>query len=146
MTFSARAAVVAGLVLAGCRDRAGGSPSDSGCPGELVAHDHRPHHGGMVGMVGDFHLEVVAESGRIRVYVTDVCRAPLPPPERGTVVVEGEAGAGAPVERPLVARGAEYLEGDDAATPRPYLATIRMRLGSFDIDMAFPFAATGGDR
>jgi len=42
-------------------------------------HDHTPHHGGVVAMVGMRHLEAVAaRNGRLRVYVTDVWRRPLP--------------------------------------------------------------------
>ena len=42
-------------------------------------HDHTPHHGGVVAMVGMLHLEaVVARDGRLRVYLTDVWRRPLP--------------------------------------------------------------------
>src|SRR5437773_12049650 len=42
-------------------------------------HDHTPHHGGVVAMVGMRHLEAVAApEGRLRVYLTDVWRRPLP--------------------------------------------------------------------
>src|SRR5262249_59882936 len=42
-------------------------------------HDHTPHHGGVVAMVGMLHLEAVAaRDGRVRVYLTDVWRRPLP--------------------------------------------------------------------
>src|SRR5439155_489423 len=42
-------------------------------------HDHTPHHGGVVAMVGMRHLEAVAaRDGSVRVYLTDVWRRPLP--------------------------------------------------------------------
>src|SRR5262249_47224424 len=42
-------------------------------------HDHTPHHGGVVAMIGMLHLEAVAaRDGRVRVYLTDVWRRPLP--------------------------------------------------------------------
>jgi len=41
-------------------------------------HDHTPHHGGVVTMVGMQHLEAVAADGRFRVYLSDVWRRPLP--------------------------------------------------------------------
>ena len=42
-------------------------------------HDHTPHHGGVVAMVGMLHLEAVASpAGTIRVYLSDVWRRPLP--------------------------------------------------------------------
>src|SRR5262245_18684983 len=41
-------------------------------------HDHTPHHGGVVTMVGMRHLEAVAAAdGTVRVYPTDVWRRPL---------------------------------------------------------------------
>ena len=41
-------------------------------------HDHTPHHGGVVTMVGLRHLEAVAvPDGRVRVYVSDVWRRPV---------------------------------------------------------------------
>jgi hypothetical protein len=53
------------------------TPESRGRPG---LHDHTPHHGGVVTMVGLRHLEAVAESGgRVRVYLTDVWRRPLSP-------------------------------------------------------------------
>src|SRR6266446_7008364 len=40
-------------------------------------HDHTPHHGGVVGMAGDLHLEALAApDGRVRVYLTDFWRRP----------------------------------------------------------------------
>lgn len=42
-------------------------------------HDHTPHHGGLVAMVGALHLEAVARTdGRVHVYLTDLWRRPLP--------------------------------------------------------------------
>src|SRR5262249_49175848 len=42
-------------------------------------HDHTPHHGGVVAMVGMIHLEAkAAPSGRIELYLTDLWRRPLP--------------------------------------------------------------------
>src|SRR5438552_13284781 len=62
------------LALAACgRDEA--STSVTPRPG---LHDHTPHHGGVVTMVGMQHLEAVATDGRFRVYLTDVWRRPLP--------------------------------------------------------------------
>jgi len=44
-----------------------------------AGHHHRSHHGGVVGMVGDEHLEALAlSSGRILVYLSDLGREPLP--------------------------------------------------------------------
>ena len=41
-------------------------------------HDHTPHHGGVVAMIGMRHLEAVAApDGAVRVWVTDVWRRPV---------------------------------------------------------------------
>jgi WD40 repeat protein len=47
--------------------------------GELVfGHHHNPHHGGIVGMVGEYHVEaLVARDGTVRAYVSDMARRPL---------------------------------------------------------------------
>jgi hypothetical protein len=43
-----------------------------------TAHaDHAPRHGGILGMVGDHHLEVVRRDGSVEVYVTDAYRRPI---------------------------------------------------------------------
>lgn len=42
-------------------------------------HDHTPLQGGMVVMIGDLHLEVLArKEGEVRVYLTDAFRRPVP--------------------------------------------------------------------
>ena len=52
------------------------TPVAEGRPG---LHDHTPHHGGVVAMVGMIHLETVATAeGRVRVYLSDIWRRPLP--------------------------------------------------------------------
>jgi hypothetical protein len=49
-------------------------------PAKVDTHDHTPRHGGIVGMAGaDMHLEgVAAPDGRVRLYLTDAAREPLP--------------------------------------------------------------------
>jgi hypothetical protein len=43
-----------------------------------TAHaDHGARHGGVLGMVGDVHIEVVRRAGRIEVYPSDAYRRPL---------------------------------------------------------------------
>ena len=43
-----------------------------------TAHgDHAPRHGGVLGMVGDLHVEVVRRSGVIEVHPSDAYRRPL---------------------------------------------------------------------
>lgn len=40
-------------------------------------HDHTPRHGGVVGMSGTRHVEVVLTARVIRVYLSDLHRVPL---------------------------------------------------------------------
>lgn len=43
-----------------------------------AAHaDHRPRHGGILGMAGDVHLEVVRRQGRIEIFLSDSYRRAL---------------------------------------------------------------------
>jgi len=62
------------------------APIDAGRPG---MHDHTPHHGGVVTMIGMLHLEAVADAdGSVRLYLSDVWRVPLPPASvAGTVTI-----------------------------------------------------------
>lgn len=62
------------------------TPLEMGNPG---VHDHTPHHGGVVGMIGMLHLEARAErDGRIVVYLTDRYRRPLPLSDvHGSVII-----------------------------------------------------------
>ena len=41
--------------------------------------NHAARHGGQLGMVGDYHLEVVRRDGRIEVFVSDAYRHPVAP-------------------------------------------------------------------
>lgn len=41
--------------------------------------DHSAHHGGIVGMVGDYHLELVVGTNEVSLYVSDAYRRPLHP-------------------------------------------------------------------
>ena len=40
-------------------------------------HDHAPRHGGVVGMSGTRHVEVVLSAHALRVYLSDLHRAPM---------------------------------------------------------------------
>lgn len=46
--------------------------------GEGTHADHSAHQGGLVGMSGDLHLEIVSEAaGEYRIYITDALRQPV---------------------------------------------------------------------
>lgn len=46
-------------------------------PDEVLVHDHAPRHGGVVGMAGTRHVEVVLARDQLRVYPSDLHRMPL---------------------------------------------------------------------
>lgn len=49
--------------------------------------DHDPHHGGQLGMVGDFHIELVEIGDTVHIHLSDAERRPLPPTS-GTIVFD----------------------------------------------------------
>jgi hypothetical protein len=51
-------------------------------------HDHSPHHGGIVGMSGDKHVELASAHTMISVWPSDRCRRPLPASGRGEVLYD----------------------------------------------------------
>jgi hypothetical protein len=55
----------------------GASPHATHQADEVMVHDHAPRHGGVVGMSGTRHVEVVLSAHAIRVYLSDLHRAPL---------------------------------------------------------------------
>lgn len=72
-TLRRAGAVAVGLALGATwfvRYGAGGAHGD--------AHqDHTAHHGGIVGMVGDVHMEIVRADDALSVYLSDAYRRPL---------------------------------------------------------------------
>lgn len=80
------AALAAGLVL-------GTLPFWRYAPlgGSDAAHaDHEPHHGGVLGMTGEHHVEVRRAAGRIEAWVSDAWRRPVRP-EAAWVSFDGAA-------------------------------------------------------
>jgi len=109
------------------------TPLAAGMPG---LHDHTPHHGGVVGMVGMRHLEALATpAGRIQVYVTDVWRRPLPLSQvSGAVIVNRPA---APQTLPLAA-AAECLEAQGAPLHgREVPVKVALTVGGESVEMSF---------
>jgi len=107
-------------------------------------HDHTPHHGGVVGMVGLLHLEALAApDGAVRVYLTDVWRRPSPlAGVRGRVIL---GLAGARTELPLVA-GAEALEAQGPPLAGAEVAAdVRLERDGQPIEMHFVLPL-GGER
>src|SRR5256712_8928359 len=106
-------------------------------------HDHTPHHGGVVGMAGDLHLEALAApDGRVRVYLTDFWRRPLPAASAtGTVTLELADG-----DRTLpLAAADDALEASGPAPPGPEgTARFTLRRGGKPVDMAFVLPVRAG--
>src|SRR5437762_8415707 len=125
-------------------DSTGAATTTSTLPAGPGVHDHTPHHGGVVGMAGDLHLEALAApDGRVRVYLTDFWRRPLPAASAtGTVTLELVDG-----DRtlPLAAAG-DALEARGPALPGPEV-TARFALGvggkPVEMDFVLPVRAGG---
>jgi WD40 repeat protein len=139
-----RGAVVALALAAACgtasEDR--GPPTTTSTtaatPAPMV-HDHTPHHGGVVGMAGDMHLEALAAAdGRIALWLTDVARRPLSlAGVEGTVTLELPEG-----DRTLpLALAGDHLA---AAGPTPageeVVARFALRVGGAPVEMDFSLA------
>jgi hypothetical protein len=99
-------------------------------------HDHTPHHGGVVSMVGLQHLEAVAApDGRVRVYLSDVWRQPeAVDGVEGTVMLDLPEGP-----RTLALRaGAEALEATGPALRGTRVkAHVRLERGGPPIEAHF---------
>jgi WD40 repeat protein len=99
-------------------------------------HDHTPHHGGVVGMAGELHLEALATpDGTVRVYLTDVWRRPHP--------LDGVTGA-VTLELPdqdrelALARTDEALEAKGPALALPEVnAHVALRVADKPVEMDF---------
>jgi Cu/Ag efflux protein CusF/DNA-binding beta-propeller fold protein YncE len=122
-------------------------PPRGAARGRPGLHDHTPHHGGVVAMAGLLHLEAVARrDGRLRVYLSDVWRRPLPPTGAAAGVTLGLAGARRTV--PLVAtRDAadEFLEAVAPAFDGPdVVADVRLEREGQRVEMHFVLPLDGG--
>ncbi|MDX2171340.1 MAG: WD40 repeat domain-containing protein [Deltaproteobacteria bacterium] len=128
------------LGLGACRSAPDDAPARP--PGAL--HDHTPRHGGVVAMVGMIHLEALAlPDGRVRLYLTDLYRQPLPL----------DAVAGAVTLRlrdqaptlPL-ARGADALEAQGPPLAGEVIAAFALTRDGAPVEANFmlPVAASGG--
>ena len=106
-------------------------------------HDHTPHHGGVVGMAGDLHLEALAApDGRVRVYLTDFWRRPLPAASAtGTVTLEL-----ADSDRTLpLAAADDALEASGPALPGPeVIARFALGVGGKPVEMDFVLPVRAG--
>jgi len=80
-----------------------------GSPHPTRHSDHGARHGGVLGMVGDLHLEVVRRGGHVEVYLSDAYRRPLEA-ARGKIAFDDGRTA------PLVWEGTRLVGADDVAS------------------------------
>lgn len=80
-----------------------------GSPHPTRHADHGARHGGVLGMVGDLHLEVVRRGGDVEVYLSDAYRRPLEA-ARGKVAFDDGSTA------PLVWAGTHLVGADNVAS------------------------------
>jgi WD40 repeat protein len=107
-------------------------------------HDHTPHHGGVVGMSGETHLEALIEpDGRVRVWVTDFWRRPRGIDDvRGRVTLELAEG-----DRTVPFRAAgDALEAAAGPLDVPEVpARVVLDVGGTAVDMDFLLPVAGSD-
>jgi hypothetical protein len=102
--------------------------------------DHHPRHGGLFGMDGDHHLElVVKKDGRIEVYVYDAWTDPLNVSKGRANVLLEIPGRSRQLLVPLkpLASGTAF-SGRSEAAPRAVSATIKVTLDKELLSMTFP--------
>ena len=106
-------------------------------------HDHTPHHGGVVGMAGDLHLEALAApDGRVRVWLSDFWRRPLPATSAtGTVTLELAQGDR---RLPLAAAGDTLEANGPALDGSEVTAHFALSVGGKAVEMDFVLLAGAG--
>jgi Cu/Ag efflux protein CusF len=117
-------------------------PPAAPAEGEGV-HDHTPHHGGVVGMAGELHLEALATpEGMLRVHLTDLYRRSYPlDGVTGSVTLELPDGDR---ELPLT-RAGEALEASGAALSVPEVnVLVALRVNGKPVEMDFVLPVTTG--
>jgi hypothetical protein len=99
---------------------------------EVMVHDHAPRHGGVVGMAGTRHVEVVLGRDSVRVYLSDLHRTPLSLDRAaGTVTLRDAAAPETPRTVKLARRG------DALEAPVP-------KLGGATVDARVDLTTSGG--
>ena len=107
--------------------------------------DHAPRHGGLVGMSGDVHLELVARDGdgppprgRWDVYLSDAYRTPLPVSDaKGTLIVMPDAPGELRMPLGPDAEGALEAVGGPAPSAGPVDVRVVIDAPSGHVEMDF---------
>jgi hypothetical protein len=139
MSQPGRLAVALLLALSGCQSGSDAPPARP--PGAV--HDHTPRHGGVVAMVGMIHLEALATpDGRVRLYLTDLYRQPLP-----LDAIEGAVTLRLRDRAPTLAltRGAEALEAQGPPLAGEVIAAFALTRNGAPVEANFMLpVAVGG--
>jgi hypothetical protein len=110
---------------------------------EMLVHDHTPHHGGVVGMVDDRHVEALAlADGTLRVYLTDRWRMPLTLDNvAGTITLEaGDTSKALPLRK-----AGDALEAHAAVT-KSVTVQVRVDLSVDRVPLSVEFMLPIGPR
>jgi hypothetical protein len=124
-------------------EHAPGEPAHDHGASPAPHSDHNPKHGGMLGMQGDYHLELVARhGGDLDVYLYDAYTRPIAVSGNGQVRLEMPGGAPevtVPI-RPLA--DAAAFHGHSEAADEALSATIDVTHADTTLSMSFPLQAT----
>jgi Cu/Ag efflux protein CusF len=106
-------------------------------------HDHTPHHGGVVGMSGQIHLEALAApDGRVRLWLSDFWRYPIPPERAsGSVTLELPE---RDVALALRATGDALEAAAGPLSPRDVTARFTLTVDGAPVEMDFLLPVAGG--
>jgi len=118
--------------------------------GSPQAHaDHSPKHGGLFGMQGDHHVElVVRPGGTIEVYLYDAYTKPLAIENvQASVALEILASEMSPAREISVqlTKNGEALTGQSPEVEQAHSATVHVKLSGAAISMTFPLQVTAGE-
>lgn len=112
--------------------------------------DHSPKHGGLFGMQGDHHVElVVRPGGAIEVYLYDAYTKPLAlEGVQADVRLEMQATEKSPAREISVplARNGEAMTGQSPEAEQAHSATVNVKLSDASFSMTFPLQVSVRER
>ncbi len=124
---------------------------DAGHAGSQPHGDHNPKHGGLFGMQGDHHVELVTRpGGMIEVYLYDAYTKPLAIENvQASLVLDMPASETHPAREisvPLTkAANGEALTGQSTEVESARSATVNAKLSNVVISMTFPLQISPGE-
>ena len=105
-------------------------------------HDHHPKHGGLLGMVGDYHIELVTRETEFRVYLYDAFTHFLSPDGMNATLTyeEPDASPTMPPTRLTLFpnRKHQYLFTVKPRGFTPVEATVELMVNGESLDVTFP--------